>query len=86
MIQAHMMAQQANQAHQMGVQAAHAYGAAQGIHPAFIDQAIPSQHSGNAQGHLTGAIPPNSKSPPNLPAPQGFPLPPPSLLFLIPAR
>ena len=77
MIQAHMMAQQANQAHQMGVQAAHAYGAAQGIHPAFIDQAIPSQQSGNAQGHLTGAIPPNSQVPPQTPGPAGLPPPPP---------
>jgi hypothetical protein len=77
MIQSHMMAQQANQAHQMGVQAAHAYGAAQGIHPAFIDQAIPSQASGNAQGHLTGAIPPNVQVPPNAPGPAGLPPPPP---------
>jgi hypothetical protein len=77
MIQAHMQAQQANQAHQMGVAAAHAYGAAQGIHPAFIDQAIPSQQSGNAQGHLTGAIPPGAQVPPSTPGPAGLPPPPP---------
>ena len=86
MIQAHMMAQQANQAHQMGVQAAHAYGAAQGIHPAFIDQAIPSQASGNAQGHLTGAIPPNVQVPPNAPGPAGLPPSPPIPPLPIPAR
>jgi hypothetical protein len=77
MIQAHMQAQQANQAHEMGVKAAHAYGAAQGIHPAFIDQAIPSHQSGPSQGPLTGAIPPNTPLPPQAPGNAGLPPPPP---------
>ncbi len=80
-LQAHFSAAQAQQAHQMGVQAAHAYGAATGQHPSFVDQSIPSA-SGPSQGALTGALPPGAPPPggsaPNSPMPGvGIPPPPP---------
>ena len=74
-IQAHVQAQKMNQAHQIGVAAAHAYGQATGQHPAFVDQSIPSHASGPSQGAHVGAIPPNSPAPPGPGA--GLPPPPP---------
>ena len=77
MIQAHLQAQQANQAHQVGVAAAQAYGQATGQHPGFVDQSIPSHQSGPSQGPMTGAIPPNTPLPPQAPGNAGLPPPPP---------
>src|SRR5580698_1982121 len=74
-IQAHFAALQAQTAHQIGVQAAHAMGQASGQHPAFIDASIPSNVSGPSQGAHTGAIPPGVSPPPGPGA--GMPAPPP---------
>jgi hypothetical protein len=85
MIQAHVASQQANLAHAAGVQAAHAYGAATGQHPAFVDQSIPSHSSGPSQGGAAGAATPGMPVPPGAahgaglpPPPQPVPLPDPS--------
>lgn len=75
MIQAHFQSLQANEAHFHGVQAAHAMGAASGVHPAFTDAAIPSHNSGPSQGMHTGAIPPGAPAPPM--GGGGLPPPPP---------
>ena len=79
-IQAHFAGLQANTAHQIGVQAAHAVGQATGQHPAFVDASIPSTVSGPSQGAHTGAIPPGAPPPPGGSGPQtgaGLPAPPP---------
>jgi hypothetical protein len=72
-IEAHFDAAKAQVAHQIGTAAAQAAGARQGVSPAFVDQAIPSQASGPSQGMHTGAIPPGAAAPPG----QGAGLPPP---------
>jgi hypothetical protein len=74
-VQAHFQAAQALAAHQIGTAAAHAYGAATGQHPAFVDASIPSHGSGPSQGAHTGAIPPGLPPPPGPGA--GMPPPPP---------
>jgi len=74
-IQAHFAGLQANAAHQIGMQAAHALGQAQGQAPGFVDASIPSQQSGPSQGAHTGAIPPGAPAPPGMGA--GLPPPPP---------
>ena len=74
-VKAHFDAMQANLAHQAGTAAAHAYGAATGQHPSFVDAAIPSHVSGPSQGAHTGAIPPGIPAPPGPGA--GMPAPPP---------
>ena len=74
-IQAHFQALQAQTAHQIGTAAAQAMGQSQGIHPATIDAAIPSNASGPSQGAHTGAIPPGVPPPPGPGA--GLPPPPP---------
>jgi hypothetical protein len=76
MIQAHLSAQQANFAHAAGVQAAHAYGAATGQHPAFVDQSIPSHSSGPSQGAAAGMASPGAPVPPGGPPGAGLPPPP----------
>jgi len=75
LVQAHFQAAQAQQAHAIGTAAAHAYGAATGQHPSFVDAAIPSHASGPSQGAHTGAIPPGIPPPPGPGA--GLPPPPP---------
>jgi hypothetical protein len=77
LLKIHFQAAQANAAHAHGVAAAHAYGAATGQHPSFVDQSIPSGSSGPSQGGLTGAIPPNSSAPQGTAAGTGLPPPPP---------
>jgi hypothetical protein len=72
-VQAHFQAAQAQQAHAIGTAAAHAYGAATGQHPSFVDASIPSHQSGPSQGMHTGAVPPGIPPPPG----QGAGLPPP---------
>jgi hypothetical protein len=74
-IQAHFQAASAQVAHQVGAAAAQAAGARQGVSPAFVDQAIPSQASGPSQGAHAGAIPPGAPPPPGMGA--GLPPPPP---------
>jgi hypothetical protein len=74
-VTSHFQAAQAQQAHQIGTAAAHALGMAQGQHPAFIDQSIPSNASGPSQGIHAGAIPPSASAPPGIGA--GMPPPPP---------
>ena len=76
-IKAHFDAQSALVAHQMGTAAAHAAGAAAGIHPAMTDAAIPSHASGPSQGASTGAIPPGAPAPPGSAPGAGLPPPPP---------
>jgi hypothetical protein len=76
MIQAHLASQQANLAHAAGVQAAHAYGAATGMHPAFVDQSIPSHSSGPSQGAAAGLAPPDTPVPPGGAHGAGLPPPP----------
>ena len=75
LIQAHFQAAQANQAHDFATQMAHAQGQAQGVHPSFVDAAIPSHQSGPSQGALTGTVPPGIPPPPGAGA--GVPPPPP---------
>ena len=74
-IQAHFSGLQAQAAHSIGVQAAHAVGQATGQSPQFVDASIPSQQSGPSQGEHTGAIPPGVPPPPGQGA--GLPAPPP---------
>jgi hypothetical protein len=74
-VKAHFQAAQAQAAHQIGTAAAHAYGAATGQHPAFVDASIPSHGSGPSQGAHTGALPPGIPPPPGAGA--GLPPPPP---------
>ena len=78
-ISAHLAAQQAQAAHEVGAQAAHSFGQAQGLDPGSVDQSIPSQQSGPSQGAAAGAIAPDAPAPPGVPGagiPATGPIPP----------
>ena len=74
-VDAHFNALRMNQAHQQGVMAAHAYGAATGIPPEQVDAAIPSSFSGPSQGPAVGGQLPAPTTPAIPPPPPVPPLP-----------